>query len=417
MAQQPIHDPQQLQSAFEAFTRMSEQLEDSYRELEQRVAGLNAELEAARSERLLQLAEKEKIADRLGTLLEALPGGVVVLDGEGRVCECNPAALDLLGEPLLGETWEAVTERVLCEEQADSHEVELCDGRRVNISRRTMDTQPGQILLLHDVTETHALQETVSRGQRLSAMGEMTARLAHQIRTPLSSALLYASHLANGSLKAADQVRFSEKLLHGLRQLDRMVNDMLGFARGGSAGMESVPVYELLKDLEHAMAAPLLESGASLRVDNRIPEARLHGNREALAGALTNLAQNAIQACGQGARLVVHINRDAQQRLHIAIRDNGAGIPAELRERIFEPFFTTRPEGTGLGLAVVQAVVQAHGGEVHLNAPVGGGTEFVLVLPVQQSQLLPSGQALDAMRSLPLSEDAARVVASMRCAL
>jgi two-component system, sensor histidine kinase FlrB len=392
MSQHPIHDPQELQRAFEAFTRMSEQLEGAYRELEQRAERLTTELAAARSERLVQLADKERIADRLGTLLEALPGGVVVLDGQGRVCECNPAALDLLGEPLLGETWEMVTRRVLSDEQQDAHEVQLLDGRRVSISRRTLDVQPGQILLLHDVTETRALQETVSRQQRLSAMGEMTARLAHQIRTPLSSALLYASQLAGGRLKAADQVRFSEKLLHGLRHLDRMVNDMLGFARGGATAADTLSVAELLRDLEQSMVATLLASGARMNFHNEAPDARLQGNPEALAGALANLAANAVQATGHGARLQVHVRATDAARLEIAVTDNGPGIPFELRERIFEPFFTTRPEGTGLGLAVVQAVMEAHGGTIRLETPRTGGTRFVLSLPAAQQEMLPSGR-------------------------
>ncbi len=399
MTETTIHDPRELQQAFEAFMGMSAQLESAYRELEQRAERLTLELAAARSERLAQLADKERIADRLGTLLEALPGGVVVLDGSGRVCECNPAALDLLGEPLLGETWETVTRRVLSDEQQDAHEVRLLDGRRVSISRRTLDSQPGQILLLHDVTETRALQETVSRQQRLSAMGEMTARLAHQIRTPLSSALLYASQLSGGQLKAADQVRFSTKLLQGLRQLERMVHDMLGFARGGAAAAETVPVRELLRDLEQSMVATLLASGARLNIDNQAPAACLQGNREALAGALVNLAANAVQATGQGARLRVSVQETDHGRLEIAVTDNGPGIPTELRERIFEPFFTTRPEGTGLGLAVVQTVLQAHGGGIRLEAPAQGGTRFVLELPMTQPELLPGGRLAETQLS------------------
>ncbi|HSJ49191.1 MAG TPA: ATP-binding protein [Gammaproteobacteria bacterium] len=413
MTETTIHDPRELQQAFEAFMGMSAQLESAYRELEQRAERLTLELAAARSERLAQLADKERIADRLGTLLEALPGGVVVLDGTGRVCECNPAALDLLGEPLLGETWEAVTRRVLSDEQQDAHEVRLLDGRRVSISRRTLDSQPGQILLLHDVTETRALQETVSRQQRLSAMGEMTARLAHQIRTPLSSALLYASQLAGGQLKAADQVRFSTKLLQGLRQLERMVHDMLGFARGGAAAAESVPVRELLRDLEQSMVATLLASGARLNIDNQVPTACLQGNREALAGALVNLAANAVQATGQGARLQVTVQETDRGRLEIAVTDNGPGIPAELHERIFEPFFTTRPEGTGLGLAVVQTVLQAHGGGIRLETPAQGGTRFVLELPMTQPELLPGGR----LEETPLSHAGKRLSAERRYAV
>jgi signal transduction histidine kinase len=79
-------------------------------------------------------------------------------------------------------------------------------------------------------------------------------------------------------------------------------------------------------------------------------------------------------------------------RLEIAVTDNGPGIPFELRERIFEPFFTTRPEGTGLGLAVVQAVMEAHGGTIRLETPRTGGTRFVMSLPAAQQEILPSGK-------------------------
>ncbi|HEY9149698.1 MAG TPA: ATP-binding protein, partial [Gammaproteobacteria bacterium] len=216
---------------------------------------------------------------------------------------------------------------------------------------------------------------------------------------PLSSALLYASQLSGGQLKAADQVRFSTKLLQGLRQLERMVHDMLGFARGGAAAAETVPVRELLRDLEQSMVATLLASGARLNIDNQAPAACLQGNREALAGALVNLAANAVQATGQGARLRVSVQETDHGRLEIAVTDNGPGIPTELRERIFEPFFTTRPEGTGLGLAVVQTVLQAHGGGIRLEAPAQGGTRFVLELPMTQSELLPGGRLAETQLS------------------
>jgi two-component system sensor histidine kinase FlrB len=402
MSEHPICTPQQLQEAFEAFSQLSRQLEASYGELEARVASLTNELAAARSERVRQLAEKEQLADQLTTLLDALPGGVVVLDGAGTVRQCNPAALDLLGEPLLGETWDRVTKRVLMAGENLTHEVRLADGRQVSISRRTLDTQPGQILLLHDVTETRVLQDMVHRQQRLSAMGEMTARVAHQLRTPLSSSLLYASHLASGRLSPADQIRFSERLRSSLLHLDRMVNDMLVFARGGKQGAAPVTLQELLARVEQDVAAPLAMHGASLLLTNDLASQVLEVNLEAFSGAISNLITNAAQA--GATRIELSAQRPDDCRLRVEVTDDGPGISDAVRDRIFEPFFTTRPEGTGLGLAVVQAVVQSHDGEICLETNEQGGARFVVELPLaRMDQALPGGESTEDWPPLPFA--------------
>ena len=191
MTQNPVNRSQDLHEAFHVFSQISERLTESYRGLEERVAVLTKELAAARSERLQQLAEKEQLANRLRQLLDAIPGAIVVLDGNDIIQDYNPGAVELLGEPMLGEKWADVAKKSITGMSSDGYYATLSDGRQVGISSRALGTEPGRILLLKDDTETRRLQEMLSRHQRLSAMGEMVARLAHQIRTPLSSALLY----------------------------------------------------------------------------------------------------------------------------------------------------------------------------------------------------------------------------------
>lgn len=411
---QAATSPEQLQEAFRAFNEISLQLAASYRDLEARVAQLNEELAAARSERLLQLAEKERLANRLTRLLEALPGGVVVLDGNGAVQECNPVAADLLGEPLLGVAWREVARRAFAPRRGDSREVTLRDGRHVSISTRSLGEEPGQILLLNDVTETRTLQEMVNRHKRLSAMGEMAAKLAHQIRTPLASALLYVSHVTRTDLEAEDRSRFAQKILSRLRHLEAMVNDMLAFARGSAVSDETFPVRMLADDLEVALEPQLQSCAGHLTIENRVPDAMLTGNRQALLGALLNLATNALQACGEGARLRLLIARGLGDVVELRLSDNGPGIPEEIRDRIFEPFFTTRPDGTGLGLAVVQAVAESHRGEVRVQSRAGEGTTFILRLPLGERQdALPSGvaaaEAIEAYRNAENREQEAEL--------
>lgn len=389
MTQQTTGRNRELEDAFNVFNRMSLQLESSYRDLEHQVAGLTAELAAARSERLRQLAEKERLANRLALLLETLPGGVVVLDAQGRVQECNPAALALLGEPLLGQFWRAVMQRACVPQTgAEDTDIKLVNGRQITLSARALGTEPGQILLLTDVTETRALQHLVDRQQRLSAMGEMAASLAHQIRTPLATALLYLSHLNHPQQSEADRQRVIDKIRARLRHLEGMVNDMLLFARGGASNVEAVAIDAVLVELRQTLEPQLQAAQGELLIDCVTPGAIVQGSHAALTGALLNLATNAIQSSGQGVRLKIKVATRLPDQLELSVTDNGPGIPAESIERIFEPFFTTRPDGTGLGLAVVRAVAEAHHGTVWVDSKPGQGACFGLRMPCQRAPRL-----------------------------
>ncbi len=382
MNRQPAGDTQALESAFVVFNEMSLQLEAAYRELEARVATLTEQLAAAHSQRLHELAEKERLAERLAQLVDALPGGVIVVDGDGRITDCNAAAVELLGEPLLGERWHDVLTRLTGASADAGGEIICRDGRRINISQRTLAAGGGRIVLLNDVTETRRLQQTADRQQRLSAMGEMVARLAHQIRTPLSAALLYAAPLARPSLSDAERERFSGRLLSRLRHLERLIGDMLLFARGGAGDDDRFMIDDLVRELEETVLPVLRQAGIGWRVANRASGAWLAGNREMLLGALGNLVDNSAQAVGRGGHIAMAIGVNAAGRLQICIEDDGPGIDPQVMERIFEPFFTTRSSGTGLGLAVVRASMAVHGGEVRAENRPEGGARFCLSLPV-----------------------------------
>jgi len=378
----------ELEQAFAAFNATSALLQNAYRELEQRATLLSAELAEARSERLLQLAEKERIADRLQRLLETLPGGVVVLDGDGVVREHNPGAVELLGEPLLDRDWQEILGRAVV--RASDSELELADGRVASIALRALQADAGCIILLSDVTEQRRLQALAERNARLSQMGEMSARLAHQTRTPLTAAVLYSSQLARAGAEPERVQRYAQKILAQLRLLERMVNDMLCFARGATAGDEDMDVRVLFDELLQTLT-PQLGPRASVRALPVPADLTLRGSREALGGALLNLLDNALRAAGDDAVVELEARAEPDGGVSLYVHDNGPGVPAALRERIFEPFFTTRSNGTGLGLAVVQSVARAHGGSARVEARVSGGTSFSMHLPRVGEALLPSG--------------------------
>ncbi|AHI29181.1 sensor histidine kinase [Marinobacter similis] len=375
----PEQDDEAVDSALELFNRMSRQITDSYRTLESRVNQLSGELSQETMQRQQELEEKEQLADRLSTLLKALPAGVVVLDSQGVVTQTNPAAISLLGEPLDGERWVDVIRRCFAPRRDDGHEVSLKDGRRVSIEIRTMENQPGQLILLTDLTETRQLQSQLSHAQRLSAMGKMVASLAHQIRTPLSAAILYGGHLSQEDLDEEMRQRCASRLMSRLTHLEQQVRDMLIFARGETRLAEELSAETLVSALDSAVEGLKLNAGTTVSIVDEVSgDCRLMCNRDALVGACTNLVNNSLEA---GATAVaVQVVAEGSE-LVIRVVDNGPGFPSAEAGRLLEAFYTTKSHGTGLGLAVVQAVVKAHQGQFHIEALGQGGAVATLRLP------------------------------------
>lgn len=375
----PQQEDEAVDSALELFNRMSRQITDSYRTLESRVNQLSGELSQESMQRQQELEEKEQLADRLSTLLTALPAGVVVLDSQGVVTQTNPAAIALLGEPLDGERWIDVIQRCFAPRRDDGHEVSLKDGRRVSIEIRTMENQPGQLILLTDLTETRQLQSQLAHAQRLSAMGKMVASLAHQIRTPLSAAILYGGHLSQDELDEEMRQRCASRLMSRLTHLEQQVRDMLIFARGETRLAEELSAGTLVSALRSAVEGITLNPGAEVTVVDEVPaECRLMCNRDALVGACTNLVNNGLEA--GASRVAVQI-APAGHELVIRVIDNGPGFDRSETGRLMEAFYTTKSHGTGLGLAVVQAVVKAHQGQFTIESPEQGGAVATLRLP------------------------------------
>jgi two-component system sensor histidine kinase FlrB len=368
-----------LEQTFALFNQMSTQLNASYSMLEARVTELKGQLALVSAQRMQELAEKERLANRLQSLLDLLPGGVIVIDGQGVVREANPVARNLLGQPLVGMLWREVISRNFAPREDDGHEISLKDGRRLSIATRSLHAEPGQLVLLTDLTETRRLQDQLSRHERLSALGRMVASLAHQIRTPLSAALLYASHLTEQVLPVEQQQRFAGRLKERLHELEHQVRDMLIFARGELPLPDRLAPKALFDALRSAAEPHVLDMQVRWQCDSRAGE--LLCNRDTLVGTVLNLIENAIQAGGREARLKIHLYQRGET-LRLCISDNGPGIDSATLARLGEPFFTTKTTGTGLGLAVVKAVARAHQGDVQLRSRPGRGTCAIVTLPL-----------------------------------
>jgi len=362
-----------LQAAFLAFGSVSEQLSGAFEALRDEASRLRAALDEAH-------VGKQHLAARLAVILQGLPGGVLVLDAHERIQEFNSAAAKLLGEPLSDQSFASVLDRSVVESAGIAEHTELHNGRFVNISRRDL-SGGGEVVLLTDVTESHLMQLLLRRQQRLLTMGELAAGLAHQIRTPLATALLYASQMTLPDRDAPDLRRCGERTVASLKQLDSLVTDMLAFARGGSA-QELVSVSALLEQVAQWLR-PALRRGVQLTIRTQAPDLKVRANAPSLVSAVLNLATNALQAANGDVELELLGRRSESGSAQILVSDNGPGVPSHIRERIFEPFFTTRARGNGIGLAIVKSVVEAHHGSVRLAETTKGAT-FIIELPAEE---------------------------------
>lgn len=383
-------DTLHLEQAFTAFTQHAQQLEDAFGGLRERVTVLNRELAVANSERINELREKEALATRLERLLGALPGGVIVTDPAGLITECNQSAVDMLGSSPMGKTAEEAIGAVT--RSAHDGELMLANGRRASVSRKALGNGGDAIVLLTDVTETRTIQSMLTRKQRLVEMGEMAARLAHQVRTPLSSALLYSSQLGRAAVDDAKRRAYAQRITARLGQLERMVNDMLGFARGSTMTNDVIPINEMLQDVLQLIET---ERRPDDRVSVEVPASldTITGNRDALVGAMTNLCCNALQASEPGVRLTLSARRLDSGSIALGVRDTGPGLDPADRSRIFDAFFTTRTGGTGLGLAVVKSTAEAHGGDVFVESNPGKGCLIEMQIEdAQQEKTLAAGE-------------------------
>ena len=386
----PLGEPQldraELKQAFTLFNQMSQQLTDSYAFLEDKVEQLSGELANVSAQRMHELAEKEQLADRLESLLQLLPAGVLVLDENGFVTQANPAADDLLLKSskkasLIGQRWVHLIQQCFKPQSDDGHEISLVDGRKVNLRIAAMANDCGQLIALTDMTETRALQSQLSQHERLSAMGKMVASLAHQIRTPLAAATLYAGHLGSDTLQPDMRVRFAGKLQERLQHLENQVRDMLIFARGEAPLNDEISVDELIEGLNSAMEIQLQQFQASCPIDNQATGSLFVCNKDALISSLMNLVNNSLESGEYPIEILIRITR-CRQGLHIQVMDNGSGLNESQKQQMMEPFYTTKSNGTGLGLAVVQAVVHAHKGEFRLADSELGGLSAELSIPV-----------------------------------
>lgn len=369
----------ELTPELQTFNQITRRLISSYESLEKHMVELQSEMDKSCAAPAPVATGNPGVADR--NWFESVPAGLVQLDANGRVNHLNAWAQELLGTIAPGITWQEVITTCFAPRNDDGHDISLKDGRRVSLATAPLPNAKGQMILIQDVTASREIQEQLGRYQRLSAMGEMAARLAHQIRTPLATALLYAGHLQQATVSDDNRQLTADKLVNRLQHMEALIRDMLLFVQGGSSGQEKINISGLFSDIALQFYNVFETRQVEYRFDIHYA-CNVKGNRHALLSALGNLVNNAIEHSLHQPKLTLRIQPALNNYVDIMVIDNGCGVPQDIQDRIQEPFFTTRTNGTGLGLAVVDAVARAHNGCLWFQSEAERGSVFALRLPV-----------------------------------
>lgn len=224
------------------------------------------------------------------------------------------------------------------------------------------------------------------RRERLAALGELAAGVAHEIRNPLGGIQLFASLLARDLEDRPSEQRVVQKIIAGVARLESIVTDILEFGRPSKASFGEVSLARMIQEVVELAAPQIQQSRVTVESPAQESECTLATDSMMLQRALLNLVLNAVEAAGrstESGRVEIALRCMDDENVVIAVKDNGPGIDPELLDRIFNPFFTTKDSGTGLGLAIVHQIAETLGGSVQASNNIGGGAVFSLRLPRQ----------------------------------
>ena len=240
----------------------------------------------------------------------------------------------------------------------------------------------GNVFVLRDITEMKRLQTDAQRNDRLAALGHLAAGVAHEIRNPLSTIKGVALYIARRMPLGGREEEAAQRMIDEVERLDRVVSELLDFARPGSFDTVQADLAEIIGRALRLAEADIKAKGIAVvqEVEPGLPPVKISPER--LTQALLNLFLNAVQAMDHGGTLRVSARTLPNDMFSITVADTGPGIPPEIQASIFTPYFTTKPSGTGLGLAIVYQIAEGHGGRVSVGNAAGQGAEFTLTLPL-----------------------------------
>jgi signal transduction histidine kinase len=379
---------EKLSEAFQNFTTASKSLETYYDLLQEKVRYLTAEIERKNRQLADALDEAERNREYLNAILYNLEEAIIVVNPDNRITMMNKSAeslLDLQPIDVIGKKYNDL-EISVAEFGPDTYLTVKGKRHSVIISQSPVMQPEGQlkgsVILIKDISRLRELEMQQERNQRLIAMGEMSAKIVHEIRNPLCSIALFASMLEK-DLENPSQKELAGGISTGIHNLNNILKNMLFFARPNTPVMKKVKLKSVIED-SLKMFAPMTEA-RKITVEQTLHDIPTLGDAELLKQVLINIIVNAIQSMPEGGTFSITM-RHERKNIVVDIRDTGEGIRQELIESIFNPFFSTKDNGTGLGLAIASMIMQGHGGYIKAESEEGKGSVFSLYFPQKEDE-------------------------------
>ena len=345
--------------------------------------------------------------------VESLTSGLATADRSGRVTSFNPEAERITGwseADALGEKLERIlpgSQAAMVEEGAPERISLECPGQRgephhIGLSASKLRSHEGidegHVVIFQDVTRIVEMERELRRGERMAAVGELAARLAHEVRNPLAAISGSIEMLGRAERSSPDAERLHDIVLRETERLDRLITDFLQYARPAPARREALRLDSVAREIAEMIHA---SQGEAHEFEWDIePGLQVLGDEGQIRQLLWNLCRNALEAMPEGGRLEVRAracssqapahgdrNRNVDERaVELLVRDTGSGIAPTDVDQIFDPFFTTKKAGTGLGLATVHRIAESHDGHIAVESALGIGTTFRVRLPQPEGE-------------------------------
>ena len=336
-------------------------------------------------------------------LVKNMPIGLIALDDQGLIITCNQNAQEVLGvdckevsgkyaADLLPAPLQKILSRLPRRGGLLEQDIQLlsADGKEQTwetlLAGLIDEGKPaGKILLIRNVTQIRFLEKEVAKSRYLNSIGSLAAGVAHEIRNPLSSIKGFAVYFKERLSGNKDDQQTADVMIREVERLDRVVSQLIEFARPLELKRENVQIAELVQHAVKLIAADAQKKQISIEIEAAAEIPPMEVDSDKIKQVLLNIFLNSLAALQDGGKLKIKLSSRANN-LEVIISDNGAGIEKMDLPRIYDPYFTSKPAGTGLGLAVVQKIMEAHGGNISLESVAGKGTEVFLNFPISNTK-------------------------------
>ncbi|MDY0361719.1 MAG: ATP-binding protein [Desulforegulaceae bacterium] len=329
-----------------------------------------------------------------GAVIDAMPAGFITTNIEGEVISFNNASLKIFESP---EKIEEFTSNLKNETdftntiQGQTKDIEITISLPkskkhldINISfiNAGADEKPGFLILIKDETEKNALKKEIALNERLATVGKLAAGVAHEIRNPLSSIKGFSTCIKENPENFPQSIQISNLIINEVERLDKVVGQLLDFARPINLIKEPVILSHLLNETIQLIEREAIEKNIEIirSFDNSIT---IEIDRDKIKQVFLNILYNALEATNQKGKITIELKSDDDKNI-LKFSDSGTGISEDAMPHIFDPYFTTKPTGTGIGLAISRNILLAHNGKIYAESSKNSDTIFYIEFPKEK---------------------------------